>query len=168
MTNVELYGEAYASYVWVYLSHFSLYGVAGVPHNRAPNVTAAHPSVDVLWPPDNKYVDVSILGVTDPDGDEVTITIMAVTSDESPVLERGSGGKTHDPNALGVGTDTASLRAERSGVGNGRVYVVHFLASDGKEGETEVFVVVQMPHDVKKGIVECVDDGQLYDATLAD
>jgi hypothetical protein len=166
-TDVELYGEGYAGYVWAYLSHFSLYGLAGLPHNRAPNVTAAYPSTDVLWPPNSKFVDVSILGVSDPDGDEVTITVTAVSSDESSVSEKGSGGKNHAPDALGVGTDTVSLRAERSGTGNGRVYVVYFKAADGRGGETEGSVIVMVPHNVKKGEIQCVDDGQLYDATLS-
>ena len=161
-TDVEIYGESYAGHVWAYISHFSLYGIAGLTHNRPPNVTVAYPSVEVLWPPNGKYVNVTVEGVTDPDGDN---TITGVTCDEPSASAEGAGGKKYAPDAMGVGTDTASLRAERSGEGNGRVYVVHFLAGDGRGEETTGSVTVYVPHDVRKGEFICVDDGQLYDAT---
>ena len=133
--------------------------------NQAPNVTAAHPSMDCLWPPNHKFVDITIEGVTDPDNDPVTITITNITSDEPTASIEGAGGAEHAPDAYGVGTDTASLRAERSGTGNGRVYEIAFVASDGKGGETEGNVTVCVPHDRRKGTCDCIDDGQNYDAT---
>ena len=57
-----------------------------------------------LWPPNHKFVDGEILGVTDPDGDLVTITITAITSDEPTATDKGSGGAKHAPDASGVGT----------------------------------------------------------------
>jgi hypothetical protein len=36
---------------------------------------AAMPSVDLLWPPTHTLVPVSILNVSDPDNDQVTITV---------------------------------------------------------------------------------------------
>lgn len=138
-TDVELYGKAYAGYVWAYVSHFSLYGLAGTSGNRPPEVTNAYPSVEYLWPPNHKFVNVTIQGVTDPDGDEITITILNVTSDEPT-------GK-QEPDAYGIGTDTVWLRAERLGTGNGRVYVITFVASDGKGGETISTVKVYVSHD---------------------
>jgi len=157
-TDVELYGKAYAGYVWAYVSHFSLYGLAGISGNRPPDVSNAHPSVEYLWSPDHKFVNVTIEGVTDPDGDEITITILSITSDEPTA--------PHEPDAYGVGTDTASLRAERLGNGNGRVYLLTFVASDGKGGETIGTVRVYVQHDQKD--FTCIDDGQKYDATATD
>jgi hypothetical protein len=164
-TDIEVFGESFAGFLWAHLSHFSTYGVAGMPNNRPPDVSAAHPSLEYLWPVNHKLVDVSVLGVTDPDGDNVTITITAITSDEAPSTEKGSGGRHHTPDATGLGSDTASLRAERSGRGNGRVYVIHFLASDGRGGEATGSVTVCVPHHIRKGEVICVDDGQVYEAT---
>ena len=106
-----------------------------------------------------------MLGVTDPDGDEVTITITGITSDEPTASDKGSGGKKHSPDADGVGTETASLRAERSGSGNGRVYEITFVASDGRGGETVGTVRMCVPRDFKKSELICIDDGQIYDAT---
>jgi len=157
-TDIELYGKAYAGYVWAYVSHFSLYGLAGISGNRPPDITNAHPSIEYLWPPNHKFVNVTIEGVTDPDGDEITITILSITSDEPTA--------PHEPDAYGVGTDTASLRAERLGNGNGRVYLLTFVAGDGKGGETIGTVKVYVPHDQKD--CTCIDDGQKYDATATD
>ncbi|MCK4736855.1 MAG: hypothetical protein KAT65_30655, partial [Methanophagales archaeon] len=85
------------------------------PPNQPPNVTDAYPSIDCLWPPNHKFVDITIEGVTDPDGDSVTINITGITSDEPTASIKGAGGDKHAPDASGVGTDTAILRAERSG-----------------------------------------------------
>jgi hypothetical protein len=140
-TDVELYGENYAGYVWARVSHFSMYGLAGLTFNRSPNVTDAYPSTEYLWPPNKKFVPVTIEGVTDPDGDNVTITITDITSNEP------SDGSI---DAYGVETDIAWLRADRLGKGEGRVYVITFLASDGKGGETVGNVEVFVPHDMGK------------------
>ena len=133
--------------------------------NQPPNVSTAYPSIYCLWPPNHKFVDITIEGVTDPDNDTVTINITGITSDEPTASIKGAGGAAHAPDASGVGTDTASLRAERSGKGNGRVYEITFVASDGKGGETEGSVTVCVPHDQKIKPCVCIDDGQNYDAT---
>lgn len=135
--------------------------------NRPPDVSEAYPSIDCLWPPNNKFVDITIGGVTDPDGDDVTITIANITSDEPSASIKGAGGAKHAPDADPdcIGTATARLRAERSGNGNGRVYEITFVASDGMGGESEGCVIVCVPHDPRKGTCECIDDGQNYDAT---
>jgi hypothetical protein len=134
------------------------------PPNEPPNVDDAYPSMDCLWPPNHKFVDITILGVTDPDGDEVTITIVGITSDEPTASIKGAGGAKHAPDADGVGTDTASIRAERSGNEDGRVYVITFLASDGIGEPVEGTVQVKVPHD-QSGDCVSVDSGQNYDAT---
>ncbi len=133
--------------------------------NQPPDVTGAYPSTSCLWPPNHKFVDITIEGVTDPDGDPVTITITGITSDEPTASIEGAGGAKHAPDASGIGTDTASVRAERSGGGNGRVYEITFVASDGKGGETEGNVTVCVPHDRRQCTCDCIDDGQNYDAT---
>jgi hypothetical protein len=134
-----------------------------IPPNEPPDVDDARPSMDCLWPPNHKFVDITIEGVTDPDGDDVTITITNITSDEPTASIDGAGGDDKAPDASGVGTDTASLRAERSGNEDGRVYEITFLASDGI-AETEGSVFVKVPHD-QSGDCVSIDSGQNYDAT---
>jgi hypothetical protein len=164
-TDLELYGESYAGYVWAKLAHYSLYGFAGMTNNRPPNVTDAYPSVEYLWPANNKFVEVTIEGVTDPDGDNIVITITSITSDEPTASMPGAGGSKHAPDAYGVGTETAWLRSESAGKANGRVYMITFIADDEKGGEIIGSVKVYVPHDQRDRT--CVDDGQNYDATKA-
>ncbi|RZN41076.1 MAG: hypothetical protein EF813_02835 [Methanosarcinales archaeon] len=133
--------------------------------NQPPNVTDAYPSTDCLWPPNHKFVDITIEGVTDPDGDLIAITVTGITSDEPTASIDGAGGEDKAPDASGVGTDTTSLRAERSGDKDGRVYEITFLASDGI-AETEGSVFVKVPHDQSSDCVS-IDSGQNYDATEA-
>jgi hypothetical protein len=134
--------------------------------NQAPDCSNAAPSVDTLWPPNHEFVSVGIVGVTDPDGDPITITIDSIFQDE-PVDTLGDGSFT--PDGQGVGTDTAEVRAERVGTkqipGNGRVYHIGFTADDGLGGTCSGEVLVGVPHDQGQRDVP-VDDGALYDSTL--
>src|SRR5882762_7139917 len=103
-----------------------------------------------LWPPDHKFVTVSIAGVTDPDGDSLTTNIVGISQDE-PLSGHGDGNTC--PDGKGVGTSSASVRAERSGTGDGRVYHVSFTASDGKGGQCTGSVRICVPHDQRPGHV---------------
>jgi hypothetical protein len=129
--------------------------------NLPPDCTEAYPSGSTFWPPNHKFAPVSVLGVTDPDGDPVTITITGVGQDE-PVDAAGSGSTC--PDALGVGEDVAQIRVERAGPGDGRVYAIEFLAEDGRGGACEGFVTVCVPHDQGHGDA-CGDQGALADST---
>src|SRR4029077_14293850 len=102
---------------------------------------------DQLWPPNHKFVPVVIMGVTDATAAPITFTITGVTQDE-PLIDRGDGQTC--PDAAGVGTDSALLRSERSGLGDGRVYHVSFRADDGHGAHCEgtVAVCVPMQRDV--------------------
>ena len=112
---------------------------------------------------DHKMHQVDITGVTDPDATYimVTIEITAVTQDE-PVNGLGDGDSS--PDAViqpGYPADSALIRAERSGTGNGRVYQIAFVADDGFESCTSQ-VGLAVPHSRKS---TAVDDGQDYDST---
>jgi hypothetical protein len=134
--------------------------------NQPPVCSAAAPSVAEIWPPNHKMVGVKILAVTDPDGDPISIVITGVTQDE-PVNGLGDGDTS--PDGAGVGTNTAQVRAERAGTpkvpGNGRMYHIHFEASDGKSGACSGVVGVGVPHDQRPGHV-IVDGGELYDSIV--
>ena len=125
--------------------------------NDPPLVTAAAPTIGSLWPPNHHLVPVGITGVSDTDNN-ATITITGVTQDE-PTNGTGDGDTAIDAfiNANG----TVLLRAERSGNGNGRVYHIHFTASD-PEGSASGVVTVTVPHSKK---APAIDGGELYNST---
>ncbi len=128
--------------------------------NSPPDCSGAFASPDALWPPNQQFVPINIGGVTDPDGDAVTISIDFIFQDE-PV-----GRST--PDGTGIGTSTANVRAERSGSprvpGDGRVYRISFTADDGNGGACSTTVTVCVPHDQRD--VTCVDDGPVFDSTI--
>ncbi len=130
--------------------------------NTPPVCSNAHASVDSIWPTNKEFYPVTILGVTDADGQPLTITITSIFQDER--VGKGSS----SPDGYGVGTDTAYVRAERDGKGNGRVYHIYFTADDGMGGlcSGEVLVPI-VPHD-QSGDVAAIDDGPLYDSTIPD
>ena len=132
-----------------------------VLNNRNPDCSAASASEPVLWPPDHTFHTLSILGVTDPEGDPVTITVTGVTQDE-PVNAHGDGNSCPDARVEG---GPIAVRAERAGTasapGNGRVYVIRFTASDGHGGTCAGAVSVCVPHDQGANST-CTNDGQRY------
>jgi len=135
--------------------------IVGLDLNAPPDATGAFASPDTLWPVNHKMTAVTILGVTDPDGDPVTITINAIYQDE-PVNDTGDGSTA--PDGGGIGTATALIRAERNGGGNGRYYHILFTATDSFGNTCEGVVRVSVP--VNQGANgAAVDDGPLYDST---
>lgn len=134
--------------------------IAGLP-NSPPECDGAAASLAELWPPNHDFAPVDILGVTDPDGDEVAIAITGITQDEA-VNAPGSGNTA--PDGRGVGTATAEVRAERAGGGNGRVYALSFTADDGKSGTCSGTVSVGVPKSQGSG--PAVDSGQSFDSTV--
>lgn len=130
------------------------------PHT-GPSCSTALATPSVLWPPNHKLVAIRIAGLG-PDlrsnGDGLVVRIRRVTQDE-PL--NGTGDGDTSPDAF-IGGDMVSLRAERSGGGNGRVYQIWFTAFDRAGASCEGSVFVAVPHDPKK---PAVDDGQRYTAT---
>ncbi len=114
------------------------------PPNRPPDCSTAFADPDALWPPNHKFRTVTVMGVTDADGNPVTIAITNVTQDE-PVMGRGSGHTA--PDARNVNGASVDIRAERSGRGDGRVYHIIFTATDDQGDTCTGDVTVSVPHD---------------------
>jgi len=135
--------------------------LVGLDLNASPDCSNAGPSVDTIWPPNHEFVAIDILGVTDPEGDPVSITIDSIFQDE---VVDGTGDGSFVPDGQGLGTAIAEVRAERDGSGNGRVYHIGFTAAD-ESGTCSGVVLVGVPQSQgKKGAP--VDDGPLYDSTV--
>jgi hypothetical protein len=130
--------------------------------NQPPICTDAVPvAAGRLWPPNHKLIDVSVTGVTDPDGDPITISITGIAQDEA-INDDGDGNTCPDGEV--PGGNLARVRNERSGLGDGRVYHVSFTAQDDRGGECTGEVAVCVPHDRPKDPT-CVDQGPLVDST---
>jgi hypothetical protein len=133
------------------------------PANPPPDCSHAHASAPTLWPPNHKFVPEKVLGVTDVSA-AFTISIDAIDQDE-PVLEKGEGAGNTCPDGAGIGTDTALVRSERSGHGDGRVYHIDFTATDTNGNTCSSDVQVCVPHDQGHGAT-CGDQGELFDSTV--
>ena len=134
-----------------------------LPANTAPDCSAATTTVTFIWPPDKRFVPVNIIDVTDADGDPITITIDEIHQDE-PV-----GRGNNAPDGMGIGTDTAQVRAERAGNGDGRVYHLTFTASDGQGGScSDTIRLPVVDHDQSNEEIDSIDGGPLYDSTQPD
>lgn len=132
-----------------------------VPPNAIPDCSEAEPSQALLWPPNHKFVPITIDGITDFEGDSITVNITGITQDEE-LNAKGKGDGNTSPDGTGVGTDTAEVRAERAGTGDGRVYEISFTADDGNGGSCTGSVEVGVPHN-KKSTPE--DSGQNFYST---
>jgi len=133
--------------------------------DAAPDCTTAAanpPSVSATA--DHAMRSITIGNVSDAEGDPIAITIDAICQDESTTSE---GIPAYAIDGDGVGTSTASVRAERDGVrqnpGNGRVYHIFFTATDGHPGGS-------CSGEVKVGVpfyatLAAVDNGALFDST---
>ncbi|MBW1843187.1 MAG: hypothetical protein JRJ05_02515 [Deltaproteobacteria bacterium] len=132
--------------------------------NTPPDCSTAVATPEELWPLDHKMADVSIAGITDPDGDPVALTITSIFQDEPLV---NSHGTESCGDGAGVGTEMASVRAASNGAGDGRVYSIGFTAMDDGGEECSGTVAVCVPHD-RGGNDTCVDQGPLFDSTDCD
>lgn len=120
--------------------------------------------IDELWPPDHSLVDVGFdLMATDACDANLVIDIV-VTSDEDASAIAGAGGEYHCPDAVVNDDGTVLLRSERSGTGDGRIYVITATATDdcGNQSSCQAVVGVPMSQSPKK---TPLDTGQFFDAT---
>ena len=90
--------------------------------------------------------------------------VFVVASDEHPETESGSGGPNHCPDAVVQGDGSVSLRSERSGSGDGRVYVITVTATDdcGNQSVCQAAIAVPQSNSPKS---QPLDSGQAYDPT---
>ena len=126
--------------------------------NHNPVCTSVTGGPD-LWPPNHKLKQITLTGATDADGNPVVLTITGVTQDE-PVNDLGDGNTAPDAVA-GPAPNKVSLRAERSGLGDGRVYRIAFTGSDGTGGTCAGVAIVGVPHD-QGGHSIAIDSGFVF------
>lgn len=138
-------------------SNIATVTITVTPINDAP-VCSAPTAASYIWPPNHKMVSIgATMNTSDVDGDTVTVAISSIFQDE-PTNGLGDGDTSPDANlALG------QVRAERSGTGDGRVYVITMTASDGEGGSCSGTVQVIVPHSMKKPVT-AVNSGATYNS----
>ncbi len=133
--------------------------------DTTPPVITVLPSPIVLWPPNHKYVGVSVAdivtSVVDLCDTGVGIGDVVVTSVSSDEVENGKGdGNTLNDIVIADDCRSVNLRSERSGRSNGRVYTIHLAATDADGNTGTASFQVQVPHSLGSG--PAVDDGPVY------
>ena len=129
--------------------------------NRAPNCQQAMASPEKLWPVNHKLIPIDIQGVTDPEQQPLQLETQCIVQDETVT---GNGDGNTDFDGTGLTTSTPSVRAERSGRGNGRVYHIVFKATDSDGAQCAGQIQVNVPHSNKKNAT-AIDDGHRYPST---
>jgi chitinase len=115
--------------------------------NTPPNCSAVAADITTLWPPNHKLWTITVSGATDPDiGDSATLVVNAITQDE-PVNDLGDGDTSPDGFLSSPASNKAQVRAERSGLLDGRVYRLGYVATDTHGATCSGFVTVGVPHD---------------------
>ena len=108
-----------------------------VPVCTPPVISDASASPSVLWPPNHKFVDVTInYAETSPCPATCSLS---VTSNEPPVDDKA-------PEWIIVDAHHVQLRAERLGSGDGRIYAITITCTNAAGGTSET-VTVLVPHD---------------------
>ena len=103
---------------------------------------------NVLWPPNHKLVTITATVVaTDTCDADPGITLVSVTSNEP---DDGLGDGDTEADIVIVDDFTLQLRAERSGLGDGRIYTVTYQAEDDSGNVTQEQAVVTVPMSQKR------------------
>jgi hypothetical protein len=116
-----------------------------VVDTTAPVITVSV-TPDLLWPPNHKYVEVTAtVTVTDLSDPALQFTLVSVTSNEP---DNGA----HDGNTVNdiviLDAVTFQLRAERSGIGSGRVYTITYHATDASGNTASTSATVTVPMEI--------------------
>lgn len=113
-----------------------------------PPLISVSVSPDVLWPPNHKMVtiqaEIEVIDICDPDP---AVTLVSIVSNE-PDDDTGDGATTGDIQEAAFGTDDRefSLRAERKGDGEDRVYTITYEVEDMSGNTAQAQAIVTVPH----------------------
>jgi hypothetical protein len=113
-------------------------------------------SPDILWPPNHKMVQIAVnLVVTDDQDPAPTVELVSITSNEPDETNTfdlnydttlGDGNTTND-----IVVDQSGniyLRAERSGLLEGRIYTITYKATDASGNSATAATTVTVPHNM--------------------
>ncbi len=108
-----------------------------------PAIASLVPSPSLLWPPNHRWVEVTLtITVSDQCDPVPTCGIISLTSSE-PADGRGDGSTT--PDMMVTGALGARLRAERRGGGGGRLYTLTVQCEDAAGNKAPAAATVAVP-----------------------
>ena len=116
---------------------------------------------DYLWPPNGNMISMKLQGATDPDGDPLTYYFREIYQDE-PLTGVTDG----EISSGAYACSDATVRSDRDGSGDGRVYHFEFRVVDDKgafcEGSisTETTARIPVAHDNSE--LDFIDGGPLF------
>jgi uncharacterized repeat protein (TIGR01451 family) len=108
--------------------------------NPPPVISNVSTNPQVLWPPDHQMVGVAVQYVVT---DNCPVTNALAASSNEPVDSIADGSTT--PDWLLVDPHQVVLRAERSGVGSGRIYTITVTSTDSGGASSSATVPVVVP-----------------------
>jgi len=118
-----------------------------VVDTSGPVITGVTPSLDTLWPPNQKVVPITLsVSASDNCDSAFTCEIISVTSNE-PVT---GGSDTTTPDWEITGPLAVDLRAERSNTGLGRVYTITIRCTDVAGNISDKTATVTVPKNQKR------------------
>jgi hypothetical protein len=132
--------QSYASYS---LDSFEV----SPPDTSPPTFTSLTPSTATLWPPNHQMVPITLAAVVRDLVGVVSTTIISATSSEA---DEGLDDEDIANDIQITGDLTLSLRAERSGDGNGRTYTITVEATDAAGNATQKTTIVSVPKSHSK------------------
>jgi hypothetical protein len=119
-------------------------GLNGYVDTTPPTISGVFATPSLLWPPNHKFVDVSIsYRVTDNVDPAGSIACALNVSSNEPVDGAGDGDTAPDWQI--VDSHHLRLRAERAGTGDGRVYEIAITCSDAHTNASKQTVTVTVP-----------------------
>jgi hypothetical protein len=118
------------------------------PDVTNPILGAASASPNTLWPPNHKMWNVTV-SYSVSDNCTTPVCALSVSSNE-PINGLGDGNTA--PDWIVTSATTLQLRAERAGVGSGRIYTIGVRCTDAAGNSSSTSTVVTVVHDQgKKG-----------------
>jgi hypothetical protein len=126
------------------------------PDVTKPVISSVTSSPNTLWPPNHKYVPVTVTTVATDECGTPTCAISSATSNEP---DNGLGDGDTENDIVKTGAGTLLVRAERSGLGSGRVYTIGVTCTDAAGNASTSFTTVTVPHDQGNGALDkCTKD----------
>jgi hypothetical protein len=114
--------------------------------DRTPPTLTCSASPSVIWPPNNKLIDVAVsVGLSDTGSGADQFTLTSVTSNE-PDSALNSPRGDRQGWTIGSADVSGTLRATRLGSGTGRMYTLVYTGQDTAGNSVDCTITVSVPH----------------------